>query len=87
MANKINIENYEAFLLDYMEGNISTEDLVALQIFAAQHPHLNIDLNDMELVELNSDAVSFEGKNNLKKVSDEQFVAYIENQLKFIVYQ
>ncbi len=81
MANKINIENYEAFLLDYMEGNISTEDLVALQIFAAQHPHLNIDLNEMELVELNSDKVSFEGKNNLKKVSDEQFVAYIENQL------
>ncbi len=35
----------------------------------------------MELVELNSDAISFEGKNNLKKVSDEQFVAYIENQL------
>jgi len=81
MASKINIENYEAFLLDYMEGNISTEDLVALQIFAAQHPHLNIDLNEMELVELNSDAISFEGKNNLKKVSDEQFVAYIENEL------
>lgn len=81
MANKINIENYEAFLLDYMEGNISIEDLVALQIFAAQHPHLNIDLNEMELVELNSDTVSFEGKNNLKKVSDEQFVAYIENEL------
>ncbi len=81
MANKINIENYEAFLLDHMEGNISTEDLVALQIFAAQHPHLNIDLNDMELVELNSYNALFEGKNDLKKVSDEQFVAYIENEL------
>ena len=81
MAKQINIENYEAFLLDYMEGNISTEDLVALQIFAAQHPHLNIDLNDMELVELNSDNALFEGKNDLKKVSDQQFVAYIENEL------
>lgn len=83
MANKINIENYEAFLLDYMEGNLSTEGLVALQIFAAQHPHLNIDLNDLELVELNTEEVKFENKENLKKalVSDEQFVAYIENGL------
>lgn len=81
MKNRINIENYEAFLLDYMEGTISTEDLVSLQMFAAQHPHLNIDLNDLELVELNSENVSFEGKQDLKKISDEQFVAYIENQL------
>jgi hypothetical protein len=81
MANKINIENYEAFLLDYIEGTLSTEDLVSLQIFAAQHPHLNIDLNDMELVELNAATIAYEGKNELKKISDEQFVAYIENEL------
>lgn len=81
MANKINIDNYEAFLLDYMEGNISSDDLVALQIFAAQHPHLNIDLNDLELVELETEKISFGGKDNLKKISDEQFVAYIENEL------
>lgn len=83
MANKINIENYEAFLLDYMEGNLSTEDLVSLQMFAAQHPHLNIDLNDLELVELETEQVRFAEKENLKKplISDEQFVAYIENQL------
>jgi hypothetical protein len=81
MANKINIENYEAFLLDHIEGTISTEDLVSLQIFAAQHPHLNIALNNMELVELSAGTIPFEGKNELKKVSDEQFVAYIENEL------
>ncbi|MBK7666600.1 MAG: hypothetical protein IPJ32_04190 [Sphingobacteriaceae bacterium] len=83
MANKINIENYEAFLLDYMEGNLSTEDFVSLQMFAAQHPHLNIDLNDLELVELETEIIHFNQKENLKKplVSEEQFVAYIENEL------
>ena len=83
MANKINIENYEAFLLDYMEGNLSTEDLVALQMFAAQHPHLNIDLNDVELVELGAEEIYFNAKENLKKslLNDEQFVAYVENDL------
>lgn len=83
MTNKINIENYEAFLLDYMEGNLSTEDFISLQLFAAQHPHLNIDLNDLELVELETEKIHFNEKENLKKslVSDEQFVAYIENEL------
>ena len=83
MQNKINIENYEAYLLDYMEGNLSKEDLVELQIFAAQHSELNIDLNDLELVELITDDIGFENKNSLKKVgiSDEKFVAYIENEL------
>ena len=83
MKNLINIDNYEAFLLDYMEGNLSTEDTVALQMFAAQHPHLNIDLNDLELVELNAEEVSFNAKENLKKplLSDKQFVAYVENDL------
>lgn len=81
MRNKINIENYEAFLLDYMEGTISTEDLVSLQIFAAQHPHLSIDLNELELVELESEKIAFEQKQDLKKISDAQFVAYIENEL------
>ena len=83
MTNKINIENYEAFLLDSMEGNLSTEDTVALQMFAAQHPHLNIDLHDLELVELDAEEISFNAKENLKKplISDEQFVAYVENDL------
>jgi hypothetical protein len=83
MQNKINIDNYEAFLLDHLEGNISKEDLFELQVFAAQHPHLNIDLNDLELVALGTDEISFENKDSLKKtgISDEKFVAYIENEL------
>ena len=72
MKTLINIENYEAFLLDYMEGDLSTEDTVALQMFAAQHPHLNIDLNDLEFVELNAEEISFNAKEDLKKLP--QFV-------------
>ena len=59
MKNKIDIQNYEAFLLDYMEGNLSSEETVALQLFAAQHPHLEIDLNDLELVGLATVKIMF----------------------------
>ncbi len=87
MATKINIENYEAFLLDYMEGNLNKEDALLLQQFVVLHPELNIDLNELELVELTEEGSVFENKNDLKKsaaalVSEEHFVNYIENTLE-----
>ena len=33
MENRININNYEAFLLDYMEGNLSSQDISLLKEF------------------------------------------------------
>ncbi len=86
MANKINIDNYEAYLLDYMEGNLSNEEITLLKAFASQHPELNIDLEELELVELEDDSLKFEGKAALKKsadqlVSDEDYINYIEKTI------
>ena len=92
MSEKINIKNYEAFLLDYMEGNLSEENISLLKDFAASHPELNIDLEDTELVSLEKDESIFTSKENLKKtgpstgsgtglITDELFVGYIENTL------
>ncbi|HRD39845.1 MAG TPA: hypothetical protein PLC65_14545 [Bacteroidia bacterium] len=85
-AANITLENYEAYLLDYMEGNLSKADTALLQQFVVLHPELNIDLSELELVELQAANVTFENKNNLKKeitplVSDEEYVDYIENNL------
>ncbi len=85
MSAKINISNYEAFVLDFMEGNLSQEDILLLKTFVLTHPELDIDLNDTELVSLEIDSVLYNNKENLKKtsplLSDEQFVDYIENNL------
>ncbi len=91
MSEKINITNYEAFLLDYMEGNLSEEDISLLKDFVVSHPELNIDLNESELVELESEEITFSSKENLKKnpfdgsvantISDELFVGYIEKTI------
>lgn len=83
---KINIENYEAYLLDYMEGNLSKEDTTLLLEFVVLHPELNINLNELEPVVLMDESIAFENKSELKRtagqlVSDEQFVSYIENTL------
>lgn len=86
MANKINIQNYEAYLLDYMEGNLSKNDIAALRAFVVSHPELNIDLNELELVELYTERLKFDDKEGLKKspsqlISEEQYVDFIENNL------
>jgi len=84
--NKINIHNYEAYLLDFSEGNLTDELQMELELFLIQHPELDINLSDLALVALNKESISFSNKNNLKKtetdlVSEDQFVSYIESQL------
>jgi hypothetical protein len=49
---KINNNNYEAYFLDFIEGNLSASDLKELEQFLAMHPELKADLEAFELVEL-----------------------------------
>lgn len=84
--HKIDIHNYEAYLLDYSEGNLTGELQVELELFLIQHPELEINLDELSLVTLENEDASFSNKNSLKKseadlVSETQFIGYIENQL------
>lgn len=83
---RIDIHNYEAYLLDFSEGNLGGELQMELELFLIQHPELNIDLSELALVELDKEEVCFPKKNNLKKsesdlISETQFISYIENQV------
>ncbi len=82
---KITLNNYEAFLLDYFEGNLSLEKIAALKTFLHQHPELAIELNDEKLPSLASENLNFEHKFSLKKsdtfLIDEELIDYLENNL------
>jgi hypothetical protein len=85
-VERINIHNYEAYLLDFSEGNLSDECQMELELFLIQHPKFNIDLAELSLVAIENEPINFSNKNNLKKsetdlVSENQFISYIENQL------
>lgn len=41
--SKINLTNYEAFYLDYLEGNLSETDRVAFELFLNEHPEIEMD--------------------------------------------
>ncbi len=66
MKTNITIDNYEAYLLDYMEGNLSPDEAEQLKAFVAAQ---GLDWNELteELPHLEVPAVTYQGKENLKK--------------------
>lgn len=62
---KINRDNYEAYLLDLMEGNLPEADKSALLAFLEANPDLKVNAGFYDVVELDTDEVTFDNKNKL----------------------
>lgn len=81
----INVNNYEAYLLDYLEGYLKEDQIAELRAFSILHPELNIELdhNDLPYV-LNEDEVA-DFKGNLFRseldLPDEKLISYVEGNL------
>lgn len=80
----INKNNYEAYLLDYFEGNLFENEKAELVAFALTHPELNINLeDDLIYFEEPNETFAFD-KTSLKSnatPTDEEFILYVEGQL------
>jgi len=73
--NTINIHNYEAYLLDYLENNLSDNQQIELLVFLEEYPELNIELNDLSNNPLVcDDSIVFENKNKLKQIAIESLM-------------
>jgi hypothetical protein len=59
--------NYEAYLLDYVEGNLSPERIAELMLFFENNPELKEDLEAFEIHELVAPTIELIDKNQLKK--------------------
>jgi len=82
---KINLHNYEAFLIDYLDGNLNEDAIAELKVFVLANPQLEIDLEDMDLPSFEKEEPTIHFKNDLKKtevfVEDEDIINYLENNL------
>ena len=81
--SSITIHNYEAYLLDLAEGNLSEEQQLELELFLIQHPELNYALDEQISTHLIPEEIIFHSKSSLKKhnkdlLSDEQLISYVE---------
>lgn len=66
MKTNITTDNYEAYLLDYMEGNLSPDEAEQLKAFVAAQ---GMDWGELteELPHLEAPQIAFEGKESLKQ--------------------
>jgi uncharacterized protein YbcI len=86
---KIGKHNYEAFLLDYIEGNLDETGRAALFAFLEQHPELKPDLEDFDIIPATiiseePEQLSVKDKRSLKHIPEEieeKIIAYLEGQL------
>lgn len=68
-------------MLDYFEGKLSNEQIIALKAFAVLHPELDLNFEE-ELVELEKETIHFSDKQKLKvNFKDELVIGYLENTL------
>lgn len=81
---EIGLHNYEAWLLDYSEGTLSQQEIVALQTFLLLHPHLEVDLSTVELPSLEQESETFPNATLLQKeftANEEAVLLYLEGLL------
>ena len=66
MNTNINIDNYEAYLLDYLEGNLGPDEAEQLKAFVAAQ---GLDWNELteELPHLEAPQIEFKNKERLKQ--------------------
>ncbi len=84
----INLHNYQAYLLDYAEGNLSEDQQAELFAFLELHPGLEAELEDLDLPTLNEFELlqdEFDAKPGLKKNAEQwedyRLIASLENLL------
>jgi hypothetical protein len=92
----INLDNYEAYFLDYHEGSLSPALVKELMEFIAKHPELKQDFESFEIITVKDDErITFEQKQSLKKQQtkvntsnfDEYAIDYIEGNLPLVLQQ
>ena len=83
----INKHNYEVFIIDYLEGNLSKDEVLMLFDFLDNNPTLKKEFKEFEPIELPITSTIFTNKNQLKKEIinanniDDYIIASLENDL------
>jgi hypothetical protein len=81
--------NYEIWVMDWLDGNLSDQRVDELKVFLNENPDLKDEIEGIALVNLKSGENPFPGKESLKRSADSlsqaQFehlcIAYLENDL------
>ena len=82
---RISIFNYEAFYLDFLEGNLNEEDTAMLMEFLKKHPELIVDMEELPSLEIEEITAPFELGNQLKQVDVDHDSITLQNAESFVI--
>ncbi|MGB5989913.1 MAG: hypothetical protein WBG43_09255 [Marinifilaceae bacterium] len=82
----INIDNYEEYMIDYLEDSLSPSLLLEMQNFLALNPDILEEIEGLDEVVLVEDNIKYSNKELLYKdvdssIFEDKCINYIENQL------
>ena len=75
---KIDRSNYEIWLIDWLDGNLSQTEAEELRLFLEKNPDLKNEVEELSEVKLSSLSEPYPHKNQLKKTSADLAVTQIE---------
>lgn len=82
---RISIFNYEAFYLDFLEGNLNEEDTALLLDFLEKHPDLMVDTEEWPVLESPTVSIDATFINGLKQTDHEVDAVSAANVEQFII--
>jgi hypothetical protein len=68
MKRIINIENYEEFFIDYLDGNLTEAEIIELEKFLQENEDLREELEGLEKVSIHPEEQKFPLPENLKQI-------------------
>lgn len=83
--SKINLSNYEAFYLDFLEGNLGADDTVLLQNFLESHPNLRVEMGKFVSIHPGISTLEQSFKSHLKAITFNETNITSENAEQFLI--
>ncbi|MEY3236682.1 MAG: hypothetical protein RI883_783 [Bacteroidota bacterium] len=82
---RISIFNYEAFYLDFLEGNLSEEDAALLLAFLEENPHLKVEEEELPIFGFENASLDSSFKANLKQCVFNETPITCDNADQFLI--
>jgi hypothetical protein len=82
---RISIFNYEAFYLDFLEGNLSEEDAALLLAFLDENPQLKVEEEELPILGFENASLDAKFKENLKQLVFNETIITLDNSDQFLI--
>ncbi len=74
LVKMINKMNYEQYAMDYLEGNLKGNELEVMEQFLSEHSDIAKELEEMKLLYLPKESITYPFKNDLLQKEDSKVV-------------